>query len=61
MGGLGITVLALAAAAGLSADEAEQRELDRVLAKPLEWFHARNKVKNDAGFNALAYPKEQPK
>jgi NTP pyrophosphatase (non-canonical NTP hydrolase) len=56
LGGVGITVLALAAAAGLSADDAEASELARVLAKPLAWFHARNKVKNDAGFDATAYP-----
>jgi hypothetical protein len=56
LGGLGITVLALAAAAGLSADDAETTELNRVLSKPLAWFHARNKAKNDAGFDATAYP-----
>lgn len=56
LGGIGLTVLALAAAAKLSADDAEQKELDRVLAKPLEWFAARNKVKNDAGFEEKAYP-----
>jgi len=60
LGGLGVTVLALAAAAGLSADEAETREVNRVLSKPLEWFHARNKVKNDAGFDATAYPVATP-
>lgn len=56
LGGIGLTVLALAAAAKLNADDAEKKELDRVLAKPLEWFAARNKVKNDAGFEAQAYP-----
>jgi NTP pyrophosphatase (non-canonical NTP hydrolase) len=56
LGGLGITVLALAAAAGLSADDAEAAELARVLSKPLAWFHARNEVKNKAGFDATAYP-----
>lgn len=60
LGGVGITVLALAAAAGLSADDAETTELNRVLSKPLAWFHARNKVKNDAGFDATAYPDKQP-
>lgn len=52
IGGVGITLLALASALNMSADAEEQRELDRVLSKPLEWFAARNKVKNDAGFVA---------
>jgi hypothetical protein len=56
LGGVGITVLALAAAAGISADAVEAAELARVLSKPLAWFRARNKVKNDAGFDATAYP-----
>lgn len=51
IGGSGITLLALAQAAGIDADAEEVRELNRVLAKPLEHFAARNKVKNDAGFN----------
>jgi hypothetical protein len=51
IGGSGITLLALADAAGLSADAEEARELARVLAKPLEHFAARNKAKDDAGFD----------
>lgn len=51
IGGVGLTLLALCAAAGVSADDLEQTELERVLAKPLDHFAARNKVKNDAGFN----------
>lgn len=58
LGGLGITVLALAAAADLSADDAEKAELARVLSKPLEWFYARNEAKNAAGFDATAFPTE---
>jgi hypothetical protein len=58
LGGVGVTLLALAEAAGISADAAEQREFGRVLSKPLSHFHARNQAKNDAGFNALAYPVE---
>lgn len=54
IGGSGITLLALAQAAGLSADAEEARELARVLAKPLEHFAARNKAKDDAGFNVVA-------
>lgn len=52
LGGVGVTLLGLAAAAGLSADECEAAELARVLAKPLAFFAARNAAKNDAGFNA---------
>jgi len=50
LGGVGVTVLALAAAAGLSADAEEEREVSRVLAKPIEHFTARNAAKNAAGF-----------
>lgn len=50
LGGIGVTVLALAQAAGLDADAEEVREIDRVLSKPREHFSQRNKVKNDAGF-----------
>ncbi len=52
LGGVGVCVLALAAAAGLSADEEERREVARVLAKPVAEFAARNQAKNDAGFLA---------
>lgn len=51
LGGVGITTLAVAFAAGVSADEAEKDELARVLSKPLDHFAARNKAKNAAGFN----------
>lgn len=50
LGGVGVTLLALAAAAGLSAEFEEAREVDRVLAKPLEHFAARNRIKDEAGF-----------
>lgn len=52
IGGAGITLLALADAAGLSADGCEEVEAKRVLSKPLEHFRARNKAKDDAGFFA---------
>lgn len=52
IGGVGVTVLALANAAGLSADQCESDEVARVLSKPLAHFTERNKVKNDAGFIA---------
>jgi len=35
LGGIGVTALALAATAGLSADEEEFREVNRVLSKPI--------------------------
>jgi hypothetical protein len=54
LGGVGVTALALANAAGISADDAEAKEVARVLAKPLAHFTARNQAKNDAGFRAAA-------
>lgn len=54
LGGVGVTLLALAAAAGLSADDCEQSEIERVLAKPLAHFAARNAAKNAAGFNVAS-------
>lgn len=50
LGGVAVTVLALAAAAELSADEEECREIHRVLSKPLREFTERNASKNAAGF-----------
>lgn len=54
LGGIGVTLLALANAAGLSADAEEAKETARVLSKPLEHFAARNLAKNEAGFNVTA-------
>ena len=48
LGGVGVTVLALAAAAGLSADAEELREIDRVTSRPVEEFARRNQAKNEA-------------
>lgn len=50
IGGVGVTLLALAAAANVSADGCERVELERVLAKPVAHFAARNAAKNAAGF-----------
>ena len=50
LGGVAVTALLLAAAAGLSADEEECREIHRVLSKPVGEFTARNASKNAAGF-----------
>lgn len=52
LGGVGVTLLAFANACGLSADECERIEAERVLAKPLEHFHKRNAEKNAAGLVA---------
>lgn len=58
LGGVGLTLLALAATAGLDADECEQQELDRVLARPPEHWKARNENKNALGFKA---PEPEPR
>ena len=50
LGGVGVGALALAAAAGLCADECEATEVARIISKPLEHFAARNEAKNAAGF-----------
>lgn len=52
LGGAGVTLLALAHAAGYWADDAEANEARRVLSKPIEEFTARNELKNQAGFLA---------
>jgi hypothetical protein len=54
LGGVGVTLLALAAAAGHSADGEEASEVARVLAKPPSYFTARDEAKNAAGFNVAA-------
>jgi len=60
-GGVGVCLVALAAAGGFSADEAEAVEVERVLSKPLAYFAARNKAKNEAGFNVTgAYVEPKP-
>jgi NTP pyrophosphatase (non-canonical NTP hydrolase) len=53
LGGVAITLLALATTAGLSAEETEVKELKRVLAKPSAHFAKRNEEKNAAGFNLV--------
>lgn len=57
LGGVAVCVLALAEAAGLSAEACELDEVVRVLSKPPEHFAARNAAKNAAGFRA-AKPKK---
>lgn len=53
IGGVGVTLLALAQAATIDADAEEIREFARVLSKPLSHFAARNAAKNAAGFNVM--------
>lgn len=53
LGGVGVCLLAMAHAANLSAEIEEVREVERVLAIPLEHFTKRNEAKNAAGFNAV--------
>lgn len=49
LGGVGVTTLALAEAAGLSAESQEIQEVVRVLSKPLEHFRQRHAAKDQAG------------
>lgn len=58
LGGVSVTLLALAAAAGLSADTEEQREIARLFSMPVEHFTERNRAKNALGFNATE-PEQQ--
>ena len=51
LGGVGLSLLALAEAAGLSADEEEARELARVLSKSPNDFAMRDKTKDGDGFS----------
>lgn len=58
IGGVGVTLLALGAAAAIDVDYAERKEITRVLPKPLEHFAARNDAKNAAGFGVA--PEAEP-
>lgn len=51
LGGVGITLLALATACGLDADYAEELELKRIEGLPASYFSERNEAKNKAGFH----------
>lgn len=51
LGGVGVTILALAQTFDLSADACEEAEIRRVLSKPLAHFARRNAEKNAAGFD----------
>jgi hypothetical protein len=51
IGGSGVTLLALAAAAHTDADTCEVAEVARILSLPLEHFRARDAAKAAAGFS----------
>ena len=55
VGGVGTCLLAFCEAFGVSADELEQKEFDRVTALPLAHFRKRHNAKADAGV-ALRVP-----
>lgn len=52
LGGVGVCLLAMAECVRVNADETEEREVARIMAKPIEHFTKRNQEKNDAGFKA---------
>ena len=54
LGGVAVTLHALASAAGINSEDAEITEVVRVLSKPLSHFAQRNKQKNDDGLRAGA-------
>src|ERR1700687_2889410 len=57
VGQVGLTLLAVAEAIGISADLAEEDEISRVLSKDPAEFAERNRQKNEAGFDTGAYSK----
>jgi hypothetical protein len=56
VGGAAVALLALANAAGLSAEAEECREVSRVLSQPVEEFSRRNALKNAAVFKMTRGP-----
>lgn len=52
LGGVGVCLLVLASALGVTADSTERTEVERVLAKSFQHFTERNHAKNAAGFLA---------
>lgn len=56
-GGVDVTLLALAAAKRLSAEDLGKAEFERIKQKPLEYYSKRNAEKGAAGFDVTgAYP-----
>lgn len=58
VGDVGFMLLSVSSAAGVSADSAEDQIFERNLATPKKEMTDRNIAKNEAGFDAGAYPKE---
>lgn len=58
VGGVSFTLLAYCEHQGFSAEELEQREVERVLSKPREHFRARQDAKAAAGVGRLSSPTE---
>jgi NTP pyrophosphatase (non-canonical NTP hydrolase) len=58
IGAVGLTLLSVAAAADVSADAEERREIERVTSQDPAVFAERNREKNEAGFDAGSYPVE---
>jgi hypothetical protein len=56
IGAVGLTLLSVAATAGVSCNGEEDREVVRVTSQDPAVFAERNREKNAAGFNAEAYP-----
>lgn len=54
VGGVGLTLLIYCEQAGMSADDLEQREFNRVLSKTREHFRARQDAKAAAGIATLS-------
>ena len=60
VGGIGVCLLAYCASRGISADEEERRELERVLKIDPDHFRRRHNAKADAGI-AVRAPEAEPK
>jgi NTP pyrophosphatase (non-canonical NTP hydrolase) len=58
IGAVGLTLLSVAAAADVSADAEERREIERVTSQDPAVFAERNREKNEAGFDAGSYSVE---
>lgn len=56
IGDVGLTLLSVACLFDVSADQAEARKVTETLAKDPAEMAARNREKNEAGFDAGAYP-----
>jgi len=60
VGGIGVCLLAYCEAAGIDAELEEERECNRVLSIPVDYFRKRHNAKADAGIAARAPKPEEP-